>query len=121
VDTALLRSVARGLCYRPLDHLVGRIVEIHDLATFEEIVSVTNQSIQADFILRGATLHDGSGELPVVGDLAIKATSSSPSDRPPLRTRRRSSTARDSSSRNQFWPEADRGTRFPTSRTSRGD
>src|SRR3954452_15746473 len=38
MDTELVRSVARGLRYRPLDHLVGRSVEIADLEAVEDAV-----------------------------------------------------------------------------------
>ena len=38
MNTELVRSVGRGLRYRPLEHLVGRVIEIHDLDTVEEAV-----------------------------------------------------------------------------------
>src|SRR5579862_3092014 len=38
METGLVRSVARGLRYRPLAHLVGRIVEVADLDRIEDAV-----------------------------------------------------------------------------------
>src|SRR5947209_2097031 len=38
MDTALVRSVARGLRYRPLDHLVGRVVEVRELDRINDAV-----------------------------------------------------------------------------------
>src|SRR4051794_4590627 len=37
-ETALVRSDARGLGYRPVGHPLGRTVEVHDLAIIEEAV-----------------------------------------------------------------------------------
>jgi hypothetical protein len=38
MDTGLVRSVARGLRYRPLGHLVGRVVEVTHLDRVEDTV-----------------------------------------------------------------------------------
>jgi hypothetical protein len=38
MDTELVRAVARELRYRPLDHLVGRVVEVRDLEGIEDAV-----------------------------------------------------------------------------------
>jgi hypothetical protein len=38
MDTQLIKSVARGLRYRSLDHLIGRAIEIHDLDQIEDAV-----------------------------------------------------------------------------------
>jgi hypothetical protein len=38
MNTELVRSVGRELRYRPLEHLVGRFVEVHDLGTVEEAI-----------------------------------------------------------------------------------
>jgi hypothetical protein len=38
MDTSLVHSVASGLRYRSLDHLVGRVVEIRDLDRIEDTV-----------------------------------------------------------------------------------
>src|SRR5262245_60448525 len=38
MHTEVIRSVARGLRYRPLPHLIGRVIKIHDLATVESAV-----------------------------------------------------------------------------------
>src|SRR5262245_52878785 len=36
------------------------------------VLAAADPEIQADVVIRGATLHDGSGKAGVVGDLAIK-------------------------------------------------
>src|SRR5262245_12163163 len=46
MDTDLVRTVARQLRYRPLDHLVGRVVEVHDLDRIEHAV---RDSLGPDF------------------------------------------------------------------------
>jgi hypothetical protein len=38
MDTQLIKSVARGLRYRSLDHLIGRAIEVHDLDQIEDAV-----------------------------------------------------------------------------------
>jgi hypothetical protein len=38
MDTELVRGVARGLRYRPLEHLIGRLIEVADLAEVEHAV-----------------------------------------------------------------------------------
>jgi hypothetical protein len=41
MDTELVRSIAERLRYRPLDRLVGRVVEIADLDRVEEAIGLT--------------------------------------------------------------------------------
>lgn len=50
MDTELIRGVARGLRYRPLDHLISRSIDIADLERIEDAVRLS----------LGSNLPDGS-------------------------------------------------------------
>jgi hypothetical protein len=73
MDTGLVRDVARALRYRPLDHLVGRSVEVHDLDEIEENVHLAlGPDLPEGCRLVGPELHFREGAVAKYGILDLR-------------------------------------------------
>src|SRR4051794_34273518 len=73
MDTELVRTIARGLRYRPLNHLIGQTVEIRDLAAVEDAVRVTlGPDLPEGCRLVGPELHYREGAVAKYGILDLK-------------------------------------------------
>ena len=75
MDTGLVRRVARGLRYRSLGHLLGRVVEVSDLDQIEDAIRLSlGTDLPDDCRLSGPELRFREGAVAKYGILDLRFT-----------------------------------------------